>query len=219
MSELEIYGYIVSQPLLSVLAFCNLSGIPYTFHEFDYLKREDLTEEFAKINPYQQVPAIVHNGYNLWESAAIISYLADAYNIDNQWYPKDLKVRGRINSYLHWHHENIRNPITSYLRAKIYRPKYSGTPQLTAETEAPYIEKLNEFYSNLTWILSDTHYVARTVLPTIADIFACNECASGKEIPIDFRAHPVINAWYCGIEAIPEVKILVDAYFEAIKAF
>lgn len=219
MSELEIYGYIVSQPMRSVLAFCKLSGIPYTFHEFTYLKNEYLTEEFSKINPHQEIPAIVHNGYNLWESAAIVTYLADAYNIDNQWYPKDPKIRGRINAYLHWHHQNTREPITGYLMAKVVDPTFFGQPELTAEKEAIYITKLNEFYANFNWILSDTHYIARTSQPTIADIFAYNECKSGKEISINLDGNPIIKAWYNEIEVIPVVKELDDASFEASKAF
>lgn len=217
MSELEIYGNILSQPMRSVLAYCKLSGIAYTQHDLMFLKGEHLTEEYAKINPNQEFPAIVHNGYNLWESAAIVAYLADAYNIDNQWYPKDPKVRGRINAYLHSHHQSTRAPITGYLRAKVAGPKFFGAPELTAETEAPYIAKLTEFYSNFTWILSETHYVARTAGPTIADIFAYSELSSGKLIPMDLSAHPAINAWFTEISAIPEIKELDDAALEVIK--
>lgn len=219
MSELEIYGHILSQPVRSVFAFCNLSKIVYTPHILDFMKGDHLTEEYSKINPNLQMPAIVHNGYNLWESGAIVAYLADAYNIDNQWYPKDPKIRGRINAYLHSHHQSTRVPLTSYIQAKVTGPKLFAAPELTAENEAIFIVKLNEFYSNFTWILSDTHYVARTSQPTIADVFAYYEFSNGKLLPLDLGAHPTIKAWFDEISAIPEVKELDDAALELIKAF
>ena len=83
--SLEIYGNSLSQPSRSVIIFCKLSGIKYIFHNIEYLgSQENLTDEYAKISPFQEIPAIVHGKYNLWESAAIVSYLADAYNIENQ---------------------------------------------------------------------------------------------------------------------------------------
>ena len=84
MDSLEIYGSILSQPVRSVLIFCKLSGIEFIHRDLNFFTGENLTDEYTRINPFQSMPAIVHNNYNLWESAAIIAYLADAYNIDNQ---------------------------------------------------------------------------------------------------------------------------------------
>lgn len=71
MSQLTVYGHIISQPVGTVLAFCNLSNIPYQYVDVDFMKGEHLTEDFAKINPYQQIPSIIHNGFNLWQSGQL----------------------------------------------------------------------------------------------------------------------------------------------------
>src|SRR5574343_1610841 len=105
MSDVQVYGNIISQPTRSVLAFLKLSNIGYSFNSLDFGKGEHLTPEFSRINPYQAMPAIVHDGHNVWESAAIISYIAGVYNVDNQWYPKDPRARSRIDAYFHWHHQ------------------------------------------------------------------------------------------------------------------
>ena len=170
MSDLHVHAHPVSQPTRSVLAFLKLSGIPFEFHLVDLFKREHLTEDFAKINPFQAVPAIVHEDYNLWESAAIVAYLADAFNTDNNWYPKDIKIRGKINAYLHWHHQNVRDPIAGFLRAKVFAPKFLGAPELTPEAEAPLRAKLEECLGNIKWCLAETGNIARTDEPSIADI-------------------------------------------------
>ena len=99
--SLHLYGHPLSQPSRSVEIFLRLSGINFEFHLVDLLNGEELTEEFTRVNPSQEIPAIVHGEFNLRESAAIIPYIADAFNIGNQWYPKDIKIRARINAYLH----------------------------------------------------------------------------------------------------------------------
>ena len=220
MSTLEIYGYIISQPYRTILAYCNLSGIAYTTQMINISAGEGNSERFLSINPFGTIPTIVHDGYSVWESAAIVPYLADAYNIDNQWYPKDIKIRGRINAYLHSHHQGTRDPLLGYLRAKVVNPIRFSAPQLTPETEAPFIEKLNEFYERLAWTLKETGYVARTAGPTIADIFVHSEMASAMFIPLNLEPYPSIKAWFEEIGSIPEVKTLNDEMVEVvIKVF
>ena len=217
MSQLEIYGNVLSQPVRSVLAFCKLSGIEYNLHEVNFLQGETTTEEFTKLNPFQSIPVIVHNGYNLWESAAIVKYLADAYNVDNQWYPKDIKIRGRIDAYLHSHHGTTRTAITGYLRAKVAGPRFYGRPELTEETEAPFIAKLNQFYEEFTTALSQSHYAARTAQATIADVFAYNEFSSGRIIPLNLDPQPAIKAWFEEIGAVPQIREIEDEHLAILS--
>jgi glutathione S-transferase len=173
------------------------------------------TEEFTKINPFQTVPAIVHGDYNLWESVAIVTYLSETYNIDNSLYPKDLKIRGRINAFLHWHHQGIREPCIDYLVGKIVGPKYLGRQEMTEEQEAKVKERFNQMLDDLKWVLSETRYVARTNHYTIADFFVYNELSVVvllKMLCLD--DHPEIKAWYEEIGENPCIKELTD---ECIK--
>lgn len=217
MSELKIYTHPLNQPGRSVGAFCKLSGIEFTSQTMNILSGETSTEEFTRINPFQMLPAIVHNGFNVWESAAIVNYLADAYNIDNQWYPKDIKIRARINAYLHWHHQNVRDPVSDYIRVKYGGPKFFGLPELTPEAEAPFRQKLNTCIENFTWLISETHYAARTSTPTIADVFAINELHGAKFLGVNFDDHPAIKTWYDEISAIPVVAEVLAVAEETIS--
>ena len=54
-------------------------GIPYTAHVVDFRKGEQFNPNFLKISPNNKIPAIVdqENGLSLFESGAILQYLAD----------------------------------------------------------------------------------------------------------------------------------------------
>jgi len=187
------------QPVRSVLYFLQFSKIEYTYRPVSINEGEHLTEEFSRINPFQTLPAIVHQGYNLWESAAIVTYLSEVYSIDNELYPKDLKIRARINAYLHWHHENMRTPLSSYFFSKHIAPKALNAPPLTDSTERPYKQALDTWYDAVENQLKETGFIARTPNKTIADIFAFNEVSIGVLIPLDLPSHPLIHQWYTSI--------------------
>jgi GST-like protein len=59
------------------------SGIPYEPHLVDIMKNESWTEEYLSLNPNGKIPAILDpdgpggNPFALWESGAILLYLAE----------------------------------------------------------------------------------------------------------------------------------------------
>ena len=218
MSELlQLYGHPLSQPVRSVQIFCDLSKIPYNFNFVDLLKRDNLSDDFTKINPFQEVPAIVHGSFAVWESSAIVVYLADAYNVDNNWYPKNIQTRARINAFLHWHHENLRAPIAEYVRAKVLFPKFFRAPKLSKENEEVFQKRVKELLETLSWILKDHKYIARTQHPTIADVFAYSEIATGFAIPIDLKPYPAVHKWFAEIGNVPAVKTVHEFLFKLNK--
>jgi glutathione S-transferase len=54
-------------------------GVPYEMHVLRFDKAEHKTPEFLAINPMGKVPTITHGGVVVTESAAICTYLADAF--------------------------------------------------------------------------------------------------------------------------------------------
>ncbi|MBE9214332.1 glutathione S-transferase family protein [Plectonema cf. radiosum LEGE 06105] len=54
--------------------------IPYEFVKLDMQAGEHLQPEFLAINPMGKVPAITDGDFQLWESGAILLYLADKYS-------------------------------------------------------------------------------------------------------------------------------------------
>ena len=52
-------------------------GLPYRVHGLDLKGGELRSEDYTRISPFQQVPAIDDDGFVLTESGAIVLYLAE----------------------------------------------------------------------------------------------------------------------------------------------
>ncbi|SEI09702.1 glutathione S-transferase family protein [Pseudomonas asplenii] len=64
-------------------------------------KGEQNSPEFLKLNPNHQVPVLEHDGFALWESYAIMQYLADM-TPGQTIYPVDPRGRADVNRWLFW---------------------------------------------------------------------------------------------------------------------
>jgi glutathione S-transferase len=59
------------------------------------------TEEFGAINPNRRVPVIDDDGTVVWESHAIVRYLAAKYGAGSLW-PEDTAARARSDMWMDW---------------------------------------------------------------------------------------------------------------------
>ncbi|NJL64214.1 MAG: glutathione S-transferase family protein [Methylacidiphilales bacterium] len=76
---LKLYGSAFSRASI-VKWYLEELAIPYEFVTLDMQAGEHRQDGFLQINPFGKVPAIVEdNGFKLWESGAILMYLAEKY--------------------------------------------------------------------------------------------------------------------------------------------
>ena len=59
------------------------------------------TDEYAKLNPNRLVPVLEDEGFVLWESNAIVRYLAAKHGDGTLW-PRDLRVRADADRWMDW---------------------------------------------------------------------------------------------------------------------
>jgi glutathione S-transferase len=76
---LKIYGASRSRASI-VQRYLDELQVPYEFVMLDLKAGENFQAEYTAINPSGKVPAIVDDGFKLWESGAILLYLADKYD-------------------------------------------------------------------------------------------------------------------------------------------
>ncbi|HEY8564131.1 MAG TPA: glutathione S-transferase family protein [Beijerinckiaceae bacterium] len=98
MSQLTLYHATPSRSSVTLWMLEEL-GQPYDIKILDLQKGEQLRPDYRAINPMGKVPAIVHDGVAITESAAICAYLADAFPEAGLGVPVGSPERG---PYLKW---------------------------------------------------------------------------------------------------------------------
>lgn len=74
----------------------------FQLKKVNLLEKEHFTDEYLKMNPQHCVPLINDNGFYLWESRAIITYLINTRSPGHSLYPIDPKQRAVIDQRLYF---------------------------------------------------------------------------------------------------------------------
>ena len=77
-AQLKLYGGLRSRAAI-VQWYLEELGVPYEYILLDMKAGEHKQPEYLSINPMGKVPAIVDGDFKLWESGAILVYLANKY--------------------------------------------------------------------------------------------------------------------------------------------
>ncbi|XP_050228888.1 glutathione S-transferase T1-like [Mercurialis annua] len=168
--ELKVYVHRLSQPARAVLIFCKMAGIEFEEIFIDLTTKQQKTPEFLEINPLGQVPAITHGKTNLFESHAILIYLASAFPVADHWYPSNLLKRAKIQSVLDWHHSNLRRGAGTYVMNAAMGPVIGLplNPQAAAKAEKLLCASLSKIES--FWLNGTAPFLLGANLPSIADL-------------------------------------------------
>lgn len=73
----------------------------YELRYVDYFKGEQKLPAYVAINPNAALPTLVDGDFVLWESNAILQYVADKMG-NARAYPTELRIRADINRFLLW---------------------------------------------------------------------------------------------------------------------
>ncbi len=72
-------------------------GLPYRVHPIDLSKGEQKSEAFLALSPNGRIPALVDDGFPIFESGAILIYLAEK---TGRLMPQDVQGRSRVIQWL-----------------------------------------------------------------------------------------------------------------------
>jgi glutathione S-transferase len=92
---LKLYGGARSRASI-VQWYLEELGVPYEFILLDMQAGEHRQPEYLAINPMGKVPAIFDGDFQLWESGAILFYLAQKYGK----MPPSLEEQAKINQWI-----------------------------------------------------------------------------------------------------------------------
>jgi glutathione S-transferase len=156
------------------------------------------TEEFGALNPNRRVPVIDDDGAVVWESHAIVRYLAAKYGSGTLW-PSDPAHRAHADQWTDWTLADLQPAFIGGVFWNFYR-----TPE--AQRNWPLIRQ-GIARSAILFRLLDRHlettpYLAGEAL-TFGDITAGAQLYRYFELEIDRPSLPAVEAWYERLKARP----------------
>jgi glutathione S-transferase len=92
---LKLYGGILTLAFI-VAWYLEELAVKYEFVQLDMQTGAHLKQDFLAINPMGKLSAIVNGNFKLWETGAILLYLAEKY----RQLPESLEERSEINQWL-----------------------------------------------------------------------------------------------------------------------
>ncbi|KAF5186197.1 Glutathione s-transferase t1 [Thalictrum thalictroides] len=197
-TTLKIYAFRLSQPSRAIIIFSKANGF-----EFEEVK----------------VPSIVHGDFNLFESHAILRYLACAFpGVPDHWYPTDLIKRAKINSVLDWHHSNLRSGAASYVLHTALAPAFGLPLNPTKASEAETVLTASLLTLESYWLKEDGKFLLGGSQPSIADIsLVCEitelELLEEKDCNRILAPHKKVLQW------IEDTRIATSPHFEEVHSY
>lgn len=168
-----------------------LQGIDYELVPVDLPSGENKSEAFLKINPRGQVPALVDDDVTLWDSQAVIVYIARKYAPD--WLPLDPETMGEIMQWMAVsENECLYGMARSRAVVRLNRPWNLEETQAHGDAG---LSVINARLQGRDWLVGDR--------PTLADIACFPYVALSPEGGLSLDNYPNIQAWIARIKALP----------------
>lgn len=190
-----VYGDMLSGNCYKIKLLMCFLDIGHRWVHVDILSGATHTDEFRKMNPNARIPVIVlPDGRHLWESNAILNYLAQG----SAWLPEAAYDRARV---LQWQffEQYSHEPYVATAR---YISKYLGLPP---EREAEYHAKQQGGHKALAvmeqHLAEHAWFVGRE--PTIADISLYAYTHVAPEGGFSLDGYPAVRRWCADVETIP----------------
>jgi glutathione S-transferase len=161
------------------------------------------TPEYVKMNPNSLVPTIDDDGFVLWESHAIVRYLAAKHGAGTLW-PDDLRVRADADRWMDW----------AFTFQSAMRAVFWGLIRTPAEKrDLKAIEEGRKRSAELLAVpesaLSKNSYVAGKAF-TMGDIPLGCEVQRWMRVPIERPRFPNVEAWFERLRSRPAFVKHVD---------
>ncbi|AIY39245.1 putative glutathione S-transferase-like protein [Collimonas arenae] len=129
---LKILGKASSINVRKVLWACDELGLPFEREDWGSGFRATDTADYLALNPNAMVPVLCDGDFVLWESNAIIRYLAAAYG-DGRLLPVAPRERARIEQWMDWQATELNNSWRYAFVALVRKnPDYSDAAALAA---------------------------------------------------------------------------------------
>ena len=196
---MKLYYFPPSPNTRKVHAVAIHLGLPIELRLVDLQKGEQRTPEFVRLNPTGRTPILQDGEFILWESAAIMQYLAS--QVSNDLWPEVPQIRADIMRWQSWqlaHWHQACQPLQFENAVKQILKLGDPDPQIVERAT----ERFHQEAIALNNHLSEREFLVNHTL-TLADFSVASDLtyAVPGRFPLEDYSH--IRAWYSQIEQLP----------------
>merc|ERR1712137_880450 len=191
--SLTLFYHPNSPPCRVVWSFLLENHIQCKLELVNLFQDEQLDEAYKALNPAHSVPTLVENRFVLYESCAIVRYLASSQNnVAKNWYPSDVKEKALVNQFISWSRVHIKDSVNLFLNEVLWKP-LKGIPVDVDEQEKQR-ENLKNNLQILERSLNDrTSLVGSKV--SLCDLVIAEELVNLELIDFDYDELVNIQQW------------------------
>lgn len=160
--------------------------------------------EYRAMNPNGRIPMIEDDGLVLWESNAIVRYLAARYAPDTALYPQDVVARANADKWMDWTTSSLADP---------FKPLFWGVVRTPAEQrDKASIEAATQVCAEILAVadkaLAEQPYLSGNAFG-MGDIPLGSFIYAWFEMPIERPPLPSLQAWYERLKLRPAYRMAV----------
>lgn len=191
MTTLKLYDLNRSGNCYKVRLLLSMLGFDYERIHTDSTVGETQTRQFKRLNPRGQIPVLVDGETVVWDSMAILVYLARRYG-DERWLPSDALGEARV---MQWLAVSENELLYGLARARITvvfrRPFDLDQCHLDAR---PGLEVMQHRLDGYPWLAAEH--------PTIADVACYPYVALAEEGRFSLQPFPAVREWLKRFEGL-----------------
>ncbi|HEX3430086.1 MAG TPA: glutathione S-transferase family protein [Rhizomicrobium sp.] len=195
--SLKLYAFPPSPRGFKVLFTAHQLGIDYELKFVDLTKADQKAPAFLALNPNGRMPVLDDDGFVVWESNAIVEYLAAKAGA----LPGDARARLATTKWLYWESSHWDPTCAVYVFERVVKPFFG-----LGETSEAEIGKADVNFHRLADVLNgqlDKHrYVAGDTL-SIADLSIASSLCVAERVNYPLENYRAIQRWHADLRALP----------------
>jgi glutathione S-transferase len=188
---MKLYSFSPTPNNRKVEAFIKHFDLPVEIHSMGFKEKENKTEAYLKMNPLGKAPVLEDGDFTLWESNAILCYLATLFPETN-CLPSDPQGRAEVDRWLYWQAFHLLNMVVAQ------RDKSAGVDKDTTM----HLGLLNNQLEGRDYVLGELSLVDFAIAPYLLG-------RHGQAI--DYTDFPNVRAW---LDRCNELKGMVASVFK-----
>lgn len=170
------------------------------------------TPAFLAMNPHGRVPVIQDGGAIVWESHAILRYLAARHGVGRFW-SEDPAIRAQVDGWMDWSQTALQPDFLMGVFWGFFR---TPEPQRDWPAIRAALARCEQHFARLERLLEGRSFLLGEAL-SLADICAGTSLYRYFVLEITRPALPAVERWYEGLQQRPAFRSHVMIPFEELR--